>query len=179
MNIVELAPGMPVGFRDGTPADHPFIFNSWLKGHHEAGDWPRRLGIPRCVTELDEFGKNTEHGGCSCCRFSHRRYFDEHKHVIARLLEGSKVIVACNPANERQIMGYIVFQPDVLHWIYVKSAWRWDKSAEHHPRMGTALLRQALPDERSCIECSHWTMSAERLRDKWLLEYRPFMLEAQ
>lgn len=191
MNVVELAPGMPVGFRDRDPSNEKetgFIYTSWLRGHHQAGDWPRRMATPICAQRRAPPGVATIEGkACSCCRYTHRRYFDEHKKVIARLLERSRVLVACNPLNEGQILGYIVHEPGVLHWVMVKEPFRWDKDAEHHPRIGRQLFMLAFPDwawprdmdVRVTTSCTHWTMAAERLSEKWGLVYRPFLLEEQ
>jgi hypothetical protein len=201
MTTVELPGGLPVAFRERLPTDEPFIFSSWLRTHHRTGDWPGRLGIRLCAQayggECAEFGP-----ACPCCKFSHRRYFDEHKLVIGKLLERSRVLVACNPEKAWQVLGYIVYEQrpgsegrardHVLHWVFVKEPYRWDPAAKEHPRLGTELVVRAFEPivrddieaplkERIChpIQCSHWTMTAERLRNSWWLVYRPFLLEEQ
>lgn len=186
MTPVELPGGLPVAFREGTPEDHDFIYSSWLHEHRERGDWPRRLGIPRCA--WDEQDNMPFTLPCPCCRFSHRRYFDEHKKVIAKLLASAKVTVACNPADPWFVLGYIVWEPkNVLHWVHVKATFRWDPTAEEHPRLGTALLGQAFDTvdmgdvERVCqqVRCSHWTKAMKAMEDTWWLRYDPFLLEGK
>lgn len=175
MIVRQLAPDVSVGFRDMVAGDRAFIVSSWLRGFHKAGDWPRRLGTPRCPHDPMP---------CGCCRFTHRRFFDEHGLVVEDLVTRAQVLVACNPARDYQILGYIVFEPgmlQVLHWVFVKKAYRWDADAEHHPRIGTALLHQAFPSKAhgSVVDlpCSHWTKAARHLAPKWRLVYDPFLLE--
>lgn len=151
MIVRELAPEVTVGFRSGEPGDHALIYATWLRGHRFGGDWPHR--VPR------------------------GRYFQQHKYVIQELLERSQVLVACNPSRESQVLGYIVSEPGVLHWVYVKPTYRWDPASDAHPRLGTALRNEAFPHLHAWVSCSHWTKAAERLSDKWGLRYRPFLLE--
>jgi hypothetical protein len=174
--VRELAPDVSVGFRDMVEGDRTFIISSWLRGFHKSGDWPRRLGTPRCPHDPNP---------CGCCRFTHRRYFDEHGPVIEQLLDRTRVVVACNPARDYQVIGYVVAEPstshpvpNLLHWVFVKSPYRWDASAEHHPRIGTALMEQAFGEYWNTygppVLCSHWTSQASHLARKWRLAYDPF-----
>jgi hypothetical protein len=168
--VRELAPDVSVGFRDMVEGDRSFVMSSWLRGFHQAGDWPRRLGTSRCPLQTGDDVRTA----CGCCRFTHRRFFDEHGRVVEQLLARSKVVVACNPERPYQVIGYVVAEPGVLHWVFVKSPFRWDPAAEHHPRIGTALLNE-LPDSVRSVRCSHWTKQAGR----WPrgLVYDPFALE--
>ena len=178
MNVfktVNLTPDMPVGLRLYQPTDEGFVYRSWLKSHHDPdnGDWPKRLG--------------------GCCSYSHRRYYDTHKLVIADILSRSFVRVACNPAVPWQALGFIVFEivgdVGVLHWLHVKSTMRLRRLREMEPLpvvagIGEALLRQAAETvgadgvERELWACSHWSRAAERWRaNGWRLRYDPFLLE--
>lgn len=169
MIIRELAPDVPVGFRDMEEGDRRFIMSSWLRGFHQAGDWPRRLGTERCPHGIP----------CGCCRFTHRRFFDEHGPVVEQLLARSKVVVACNPTRPDQVIGYVVAEPGVLHWVFVKTPFRHDPDAEHHPGIGWALMDQAgfYFGGPAGIRCSHWTKQASRIASRWGLTYDPFLLE--
>lgn len=155
----------PREFRAATPEDEVFIFSSWLRSHHEMGDWPHRLAIDRCI--LGE-GKR-----CACCKYSHRRYFDDHKHVVLKLIRSSQTVVACNPAKRWQVMGFATFEPAVLHWVHVKKFYR---------RQGVAsdLLRHAGfkgAGYLDPIHCSHWSLGARNLAGgAWPLVYDPFIL---
>lgn len=177
MTPVELPGGLVVAFRPGEPGDRAFICSSWLRGHHREGDWPRRLGIHRCAQA--GYGTVEDGRGCSCCKFSHRRYFDEHGLVVERLLERAQVLVACNPERTTQIIGYIVFGPGVLHWVFVKEPFRYDRNQDINPRLGSALLERALRwPTPAPVSCSHWTRAIVRAANKWSLRYDPFALEA-
>lgn len=171
MIVRELAPDVLVGFRPMVEDDRRFIMSSWLRGFHQAGDWPRRLGTDRCPQGVP----------CGCCRFTHRRFFDEHGPVLEKLLARSTVTIACNPADEKQVLGYVVAEQGVLHWLFVKAPFRWDPEAEAHPRIGTALMEQAgllvfRGRDYYRTKCSHWTKQAGRLPWSWGLVYDPFLL---
>jgi hypothetical protein len=138
---------IPREFRPATPDDEAFIFSAWLRSHHENGDWPHRLAIHRCI--LGE-GKR-----CACCKYSSRRYFDDHKHVVLKLLRSAQTIVACNPARTSQVLGFVTFEPGLLHWVGVKKLYR---------RNGIAndLLEQAGMNSGN-HRCSHWSVHAAHL----------------
>lgn len=156
---------IPREFRPATPDDEPFIFSSWLRSHHENGDWPHRLAIGRCV--LGE-GKR-----CACCKYSHRRYFDDHKHVVLKLLREAKTIVACNPARHSQILGFITFEAKTVHWVDVKKLYRRNGIGRDLLREGPRIdSGDALPHP-----CSHWSVAADGLRAAgWPLRFDPFIL---
>ena len=76
--------------------DTAFIFNSWLKSYR-----------------FSHFGE----------KITNTIYFAEHHKVIERLIDNSKVLVACNPEEPSQVYGYIIGEEVdgifVLHFIYV------------------------------------------------------------
>lgn len=90
-----------VAIRVGQPADHPLIFNSWLKSFRDS---PICKGVP-----------NTQ-------------FYAGHHSLIERSLPLSMVRVACDVSKPTEIYGYAVAQsfPEglCLHWIYVKHAFR-------------------------------------------------------
>lgn len=49
-------------------------------------------------------------------------FFAEYKKVIDLLLEKSDVLIAHVPESEETILGYMVFEPQVLHYIYIKGS---------------------------------------------------------
>jgi hypothetical protein len=158
--VRELAPDVSVGFRDMEPGDRKFILSSWLRNHRKAGDWPRRM-----ANLLGE-----------------QAYYDAHTPVVERLLERSKVVVACNPepGQEWQVIGYIVFCQGFLHWVFVKKPFRWDIESTSNPRLGSALIGQAFPNPMASIRCSHWTKSVVgAVAKSWRLKYEPFLLEME
>lgn len=136
-----------VGFREATAADEGIVFNAWLKGHRQLGDWPKRL--------------------------SSRRYFDEHKLVVAQILARATTVVACNAARPTQVLGFVCFEDGVLHWLFVKQPYRRQGIARHLMRQGGYIGPDTNP-----IACSHWTITAQDISRRWPLRYNPFLLEA-
>lgn len=47
-----------------------------------------------------------------------------HARIVAQLLERSRVVVACDTEREGEIFGYLVCEPDALHFAYTKAAFR-------------------------------------------------------
>ena len=138
---------LAVGFRDATPADEGVVFHAWLVAHRKHGDWPPRL--------------------------SSRRYFDEHKLVIAEILARprTRTIVACDPARPELVYGFVCAERGVLHWLYVKESMQGNG-------LGRALLERA--GLAAGAVCSHWTRTATRLVKRgapW--RYDPFLLEVR
>lgn len=80
--------------RPFTQDDVPFIFNSWLKSFRTspfAGVIPNHL------------------------------YYEVYRTTIEDLIaRGAEVLVACDSAKETRILGYICFEPNCLHYLYVK-----------------------------------------------------------
>jgi GNAT superfamily N-acetyltransferase len=137
--------GLSVAFRAALPDDEAIVFNAWLMAHRKHGDWPPRL--------------------------SSQRYFAEHKATVAKLIARSRMLVACNEARPSQVLGFICWEGETLHWVFVKQPFR-------RNGIGRALLLHAFaPGE---VRCSHWTMRAEQMRAKgqpW--RYDPFALEVR
>ena len=91
--------------RMGRSADIPFITNSWLNSYWDNGDWPKMM-------EKTVFMEG------------------EHRMIHKFLkLSSSKVFVCCKYDDDDQILGYIVYSPHVLHWLYVKSPFRQQRIA--------------------------------------------------
>jgi len=90
-----------VSIRPASEADIGFIFNSWLKSYKQSSF---AKYVPNPV------------------------YFDHHHKAIELLLKRSKVLVACNPADNNQIYGYLVHETvqetSVVHYCYTKEAFR-------------------------------------------------------
>lgn len=83
--------------RYGVPADIPFIASSWSKSYQSSA------AVRNVRTSL---------------------YFDRQKQTILHLLQRSQCLVICLREDEDAILGYVVFEKDVLHFVYVKEAWR-------------------------------------------------------
>lgn len=98
-------------------------------------------------------------------------FFDQHQKILDRLLskEGMRVSIACDPDDEMIIYGYLVYEPNVIHYIYVKDAFR-------RRGIATTLLNQL--QSLDTFEASHLTYS---LLDLWTAgkikcEYNAYLL---
>ena len=85
--------------------DTDFLFSSWLHSYRNATkEWPwfEKLG-----NEL---------------------FYTTQKKRIEKVMEEATVLVICNPEDESQIFGYIVFEKNdrqfVLHYMYMKQSYR-------------------------------------------------------
>ncbi len=87
-------------------------------------------------------------------------YYPEQRQIIEDLLLTASTIVACNPDNDEQIYGYIVFKrPNTLHYVLVKHIYR---------RMGVCrkLMEAAFPEailNDKPIYATHSTTKLRRL----------------
>lgn len=106
----------PVIIRGIVQADIPFIINSWLKSFRSsrwAGSLPNNV------------------------------YWDAYHKAIEVILErpDTTVSVACLSENPDQILGYIVYCPDAVHYLYVKLSLR-------RHGIGKRLLTSAIGDAK-------------------------------
>lgn len=124
--------------RPANKDDIPFIYATWLNSYYH-DSWARSV-------------KKTI-------------YFDNYKHVIDQLLQDSEVKVACLPENTNVILGFLVEQLNIVHYCFVKEAFR---------RMGVA--KSLFDHEKAYI--THITRSfSPILRDhEETFTYNPFIL---
>lgn len=133
-------------------ADIPFITSSWLESFRNA---PMVRGVPNSI------------------------YFSYHHKILEELLPRSIVLVACNPADTDQIVGYIcaeVFDNClVVHYVYVKQPLR---------RLGVAkkLLDTLLESEKpAAVQYTAKTPSIfdfeKQLKEQRII-YNPYLLYA-
>ena len=83
------------------PDDVAFVLASWLDGYWP--DCPCSLVMPKSV------------------------WWTRWHRVLENILadERTKTVVACNPEDPTQLYGFACARPpDVLHWVYVKQAFR-------------------------------------------------------
>ena len=137
---------VPLKFRAPTVSDKSFIFNSWLKSFRHSP-----LAKPLC----------------------NEVYFKNHKVIVENILKRSRVLIACNPEDEDQIYGYIVYEPiiddiTVLHYVYVKFTYR---------KLGIArTIVEGSIDIKNPILYTHHTETVKRIKDKLDLIYDPYRL---
>lgn len=105
---------MPTVIRPMQPSDNNLIYNSWLKSYGESSD-------------VSGEKKNL--------------YYLRQKKLIDSILSRASVLIICNPEDEDQVYGYLVYEyladNFILHWAYVKYTYR-------HLRLFKGLLDDLL-----------------------------------
>lgn len=155
---------VPTVYRQPIQADHPFIYNSWLKSFRTYSSWATQVA-PTI-------------------------FFANHKMVIAKLLEEAGVLVACNPDLPDQIFGYAVFTQTgsnvtVLHYVYVKHPFRkmgvagglvaTVRSESNHDK-ALPMIATHIPDKALPMDEGVWDSMWNVLRLKWDLIYNPYIM---
>lgn len=110
---------MKLQIRPALPTDHNFILATWLKSYRE-------LGTSHPVPEKEI-------------------YYREHQEKIKYHLESSKCLIATTDDTD-QICGYICFNGDTVHYIFIKTVFR---------RFGIA--NQLLDAANTLRQFSHFT----------------------
>lgn len=128
-------------FRRNVGADENFIFATWL----------------RCYKHSSAFAR----------RVPDKTFYLHHHAVVAGILDRAEVTVATLADSDSTIIGYSVREPGVLHFVYVKKAFR---------RMGVATQLLAGTDVNGCV-FTHWTEGWDLLSKKWPnAQYNPYLL---
>lgn len=95
-------------------------------------------------------------------------FFPNHNRMIKERLPFLKCIVACNPEDEDQIYGYMVFNsPSILHYAFTKSFFRGFG-------VFSGLLKESGIDMKE-IYVTHKAPSYEKLRSKLPFIFNPYM----
>lgn len=142
-----------VELRGPRPEDLPWIYSSWIRS------W----------TGTDAFRRTCQ--SCGARTGPDRTWACQATHTLATALmkrDGTQVIVACNPKDMDQMLGYVVAEPErrVLHWIYVKHPFR-------RLGIGRNLVLAAFGGVGKgfgVLKVTHWTPHAEKVKDAWVLE---------
>ena len=79
--------------RDASPTDLPFIYATWLNSYWKYGKKPS--------------GSKTE-------------FFESYRKIVDFILLNSKTFIASLPDSENTILGYICFDNEFLHYVFVK-----------------------------------------------------------
>lgn len=96
--------------REFNPEDIAFIKSSWLKN--------------QCNTVPFKFMKN---------------FFISYSPLLDKRIPTIKILIACNPEYADQTYGYVAYDKDVLHFIYVKGVYR-------HFGLSKDMLQAAFPE---------------------------------
>lgn len=139
--------GTTVAVRPAITDDIAFIFSTWLHNFKSGSLFAKR--IPYSV------------------------FFENHHRVLEHILARPEVqaLVACPSDSPDTIVGYLIHEENLVHYIYVKGAFR-------KLGVGRALAVAAKLDLEKVV-CSHWTFVADELAKKWKLLYNPYMMVYQ
>ncbi len=74
---------------------------------------------------------------------------------MRRLLSQADFLVACDPDDQDELMGWVCYGPGVLHYVYVKEAYR-------RNGLGKELVASTRQD-LSTVEVTHWTRVVAQL----------------
>jgi GNAT superfamily N-acetyltransferase len=106
--------------------DEEFVYSTWLKSYRLS---PTCRGVPLPIYNKGQRAR------------------------INKIIDEGNILVATNPDEERVIYGYIVYGSEVVHYIYVKGAYR---------KMGIArALYEATPPQNS--PATLWTHRSNQL----------------
>ncbi len=83
--------------RNAKNTDIAFIYSNWLNSYHY-DSWTRT--VKKSI------------------------FFDNYKKVIDAILLNATVDIACSPANEDTIWGFIVYEPKIIHYTFVMESFR-------------------------------------------------------
>ncbi len=134
--------------RKALPEDISFIYSSWLKSFR--------------------------YGSTANKLIRTNVFFTNYREVLDSILAKSLTLVACLPDSPEVILGYMVYEEDILHYCFIKHSFR---------RLGIAssLLEQTgLKDSE--VQVTHMTNELSGFFDTLILvkglklEYNPFLL---
>lgn len=137
--------------------DLNFIYSTWLKSYR--CDSPTGRSVRKSV------------------------FFREYYGVLDSIFQSrsTQTLVACLPNNEIVLLGFLVFQPDILHYIVVKSDWQQRGVAKSlcEKAFGSLPARQILPSAYIGreIQYTHYTRHFEPvLYQRPGMIFNPFLL---
>lgn len=135
--------------REAFPNELSFIYSTWLNSYR-----------------YDSFiGK--------ACR--NTVFFSEYPTVLDEILDKAKVLVASFPDSPNVILSYLVYEPNILHYLFTKEVYRKNGIA-------MSLVVSAFGDLlKHGIYFSHRTFTAEPILQKYesYLNFNPFKLYKQ
>lgn len=127
-----------ITIRPGNADDKNFIYATWLRSLYY-GSQMRKI----------------EQGA----------FFKAYPAVLDLLLKKpATVLVACLNEDPNVILGYAILEPEVLHWVYVKEAWR--KQGIAKSLIGSSVLNSR----------THDTDMVDKIKIIKDLTYNPFLI---
>lgn len=127
--------------RNFHPTDESFIFDSWAKSFFEDSPF--------------------------CKYLTHHEFQQQHIPIIGHLMRRAQIRILSEKASPELIVGYIVFQPYRLHYLYIKEVFR-----------GMGLAKKLIQfHEESLIRGSrvtHLTLHGRKLQKRYGFIYSPY-----
>lgn len=114
--------------------DYNFILATWLRGLYYGNDWFNK--IPK-TTFMENYHKVIDH-------------------IIKK--PNTKIAVSCLLEDPNVILGYSVYEPKILHWVFVKQPWR-----------GIGIAKDLIPHDITTV--THLTRS----HIKTEYQFNPFL----
>lgn len=107
-----------IAMRGYLPEDENFIYKTWLDGL-KYGNSPNKL-------DQDTDESNEHWFKYAFEEIEYKTFCEKYRKIINHILSKSGVSVklACLKEDPGVIVGYSVADRDILHWVYVKVAWR-------------------------------------------------------
>jgi hypothetical protein len=136
----------PIAMRHPHKEDIAFIFNSWLHSYRHS-------------LHVKNIGNTV--------------FYAEHHKVLERLFKRCDARIACDPKDQNQIYGYIVYERItgvlVVHYCYVKQPYR---------RLGLChqLLLEAGRSKEEAFAYTHETFLGNRLSGRFRALYNPYVI---
>lgn len=101
-----------IEIRPMAETDLPFIYSTWIHAIYNGNRWDKNMLIHKgppfdFYSEMDE-----------------PIFHENYRKVIERLMRRSSVKVACLKEDNDVILGWSCSEPEVLHFVFVKDAWR-------------------------------------------------------
>lgn len=130
--------------RDAKGTDLAFIYSTWLKSYRSDS-----AIAARCRTSV---------------------FYSAYNPILDRILAATDTltVVACLPDNPNVILGYLVSQGDLIHYVFIKEDWRQQGIAK-------TLWEHVGGHEQTVF--THRTKTAEPILDRFpMLIYNPFAL---
>lgn len=121
-----------ITFRPIRDTDVNFILATWLKTYKYSGDLPARV-------------RDSE-------------YFSTYEPILKELLSRATVTVACLIDDPDVVIGYVCYEPEMLHWVHVKESWR---------NLGLAKLLVVKSGVSETARFTHWTQPMKSIVNKY------------
>lgn len=132
-------------FRPTMPGDEGFVLETWRKSYQKCSEFARKIWAPL--------------------------YFKFHHPIIEGLYRRATTLIACDPEIETVIYGYLVYEqrPDafwltldmpirpIVHYVYVKEAWR-------KMHVATRLITEGAKLDPNCLYVTHLTRDKSDIR---------------